>query len=103
MYMQRISIHPRSDHVADVRSLLQERVKGRQAEGVRSALSELAIGGDAPLFVVSILLNDLAAFEALRKRNQSDAGFQAFVGKLSSMERKPAQTDLFEVVVPMPS
>ncbi len=103
MYMQRISIYPRSDKVGEARALLQERVKTRQSEGLRAALSELAVGGDGPRFVIALMFNDLAAFEDLRRRNQADASFQAFFAKITSLERKPAEVELFEVVVPMQS
>ncbi len=103
MYMQRVSIYPDPEKVAEVRTLLIERAKARQSSGTRVALSELVAGSDTPQFIVSTLFEDLAAFEALRKRDQSDADFQKFVAKIASLIRKPAGFDLLEVLVPMPS
>ena len=103
MYMQRVSIYPDPQKVAEVRSMLVERVTARQSAGVRVALSEMVAGSHAPQFTVSILFNDLAAFEAYRKRDQADADFQKFVGKLSSLIRKPSGFDLLEVLAPMPA
>jgi quinol monooxygenase YgiN len=103
MYMQRVSIYPDPEKVAEVRALLTERAKARQSSGTRVALSELVAGSHAPQFTVSTLFDDLAAFEALRKRDQSDADFQKFVAKIGSLIRKPAAFDLMEVLVPMPS
>ena len=103
MYMQRVSIYPNPEKVGEVRTMLVERAKSRQADGVRLALSELVAGGHAPQFTVSILFNDLAAFEASRKRDQADGDFQKFVAKLSSLIRKPSAFDLMEVLAPMPS
>ncbi len=103
MYMQRVSIYPRSDKVAEARTLLQERARARQTAGIRIALAELAAGAGGPLFTISILFDNLAAFEELRRRNQSDTDFQSFVAKLTSLERKPGEVELFEVVVPMPN
>ena len=103
MYMQRVSIYPDPEKVGEVRSLLLERVKARQSAGIRGALSELVAGGHAPQFTVSVLFENLAAFEAFRKRDQSDADFQKFIGKLASLIRKPSGFDIMEVLLPMPS
>jgi hypothetical protein len=103
VYMQRITIYPNPEKVGEVRALLVERAKLRQGAGMRLALNELVAGGHAPQFTVSLLFDDLAAFEASRKRDQSDADFQKFVGKLSSMIRKPNAFDLMETLLPMPS
>jgi quinol monooxygenase YgiN len=103
MYMQRVSIYPNPANIAEVRTLLIERAKARQASGTRVALSELVAGANTPQFVVSTLFEDLAAFEALRKRDQSDVDFQKFAAKIGSLIRKPAAFDLMEVLVQMPS
>ncbi|HYM16035.1 MAG TPA: hypothetical protein VEZ14_10790 [Dehalococcoidia bacterium] len=102
MYMQRISIYPTPEKVGEARALLVERAKLRQEAGLRLALSELVAGAHAPQFTVSVLFNDLAAFEASRKRDQADADFQKFVAKLASLVRKPMGFDLMEVLAPMP-
>jgi len=102
MYMQRISLYPDPEKVADVRAMLVERAKARQAAGMRVALSELVAGGHAPQFTVSSLFDDLAAFEASRKRDQADADFQKFVARLVPSLRKPSSFDLMEVLVSMP-
>ena len=103
VYMQRVSIYPDPEKIADVRSMLVERVKIRQGAGIRVALSELVAGSDTPQFTVSLLFDDLAAFEAQRKRDQADGDFQKFVGKLASLVRKPIAFDLLEVLAQMPS
>jgi hypothetical protein len=103
MYMQRISIYPVPEKFGEVRTLLIERAKARQSSGIRVALSELIAGSDTPQFTVSTLFEDLAAFEASRKRDQADADFQKFVAKIASLIRKPTAFDLMEVLVPMPS
>ena len=103
MYMQRVSSYANPEKVGEVRSMLVERVTARQSAGIRVALSEMVAGSHAPQFTVSILFNDLAAFEAYRKRDQADGDFQKFVGKLSSLIRKPSGFDLLEVLAPMPA
>ncbi|MEX2247719.1 MAG: hypothetical protein WEC75_13660 [Dehalococcoidia bacterium] len=103
MYMQRVSIYPEPDKVPEVRTIVLERVKARQSSGLRVALSEMVAGTGAPQFTVSILWNDLAAFEAGRKSDQADADFQKFIGKLSGLIRKPSDFDILEVLAPMPS
>jgi len=103
MYMHRISIYPNADKVPEVRAMVTERVKARQSGGLRVALAELVAGTDAPQFTVSVLWNDLAAFEARRKSDQADADFQKFVAKLSTSIRRPSDIDILEVLLPMPS
>ncbi len=103
MYMQRVSIYPDPEKLGEVRSMLLERAKARQSAGIRLALTELVAGSDTPQFTVSTRFDDLAAFETQRKRDQADADFQKFVGKLASMIRKPTAFDLMEVLVPMPN
>jgi len=102
MYMQRVTVHPSPDKIAPARVLLLARAKTNRAAGQRIALSELVVGGHAPEFQITILFDDLAAFEAQRKRNQADKSFQTFATKLAATLRKPARIDLFEVLVAMP-
>lgn len=101
--MQRIFVYPDPEKLGEVRSLLLERAKARQGAGMRLALAELVAGSHTPQFTISTLFEDLAAFEAQRKRDQGDADFQRFVGKLASLIRKPTGFDLLEVLLPMPS
>ena len=99
MYAQRVTIYPRPESIREVRELLVERVKARQAAGIRVGLSELVAGSHTPQFTVASRFDDLAAFEASRKRDQSDADFQKFVAKLTSLLREPTAFDLLEVLV----
>ncbi len=73
-----------------------------QSRGQRIAFGELVAGKHAPEFQITILFDDLAAFEAQRKRNQADAAFQTFGTKLAATLRKPIVIDLFEILVAMP-
>jgi len=102
VYQQRVTIRPKPDSIAAARALLLARVKIGQAAGQQIALGELIAGRHAPEFQVIILFNDLAAFEAQRKRNQSDPTFQKFGAKLATMLREPIGIDLFEVLAVMP-
>ena len=102
MYAQRVTVHPSPDKIAAARTLLLARVKTGRASGQQIALGELVLGRRAPEFQVTILHSDLAAFEAQRKRNQADKGFQTFATKLAATLRKPVGQDLFEVLVAMP-
>ncbi|MHB8378093.1 MAG: hypothetical protein ACYDEB_14235 [Dehalococcoidia bacterium] len=103
MYMHRITIYANPEKVAELRALLIERTKARQAAGMRLALTEMVVGSHAPQFTVNVLFNDLAAFEASRKRDQADGDFQKFVAKLSSLIRKPSDFALLDVLLPMPT
>jgi hypothetical protein len=103
MYMQRVTIYPKPENIGQLRTLLAERVKMRQGAGIRSALTELVAGGETPQFSVAVMFDDLAAYEAFRKRDMADAEFQKFVGQIATLIRKPTAFDLLDVLVPMPS
>ena len=103
MYATRTTIYPDSGKFGEARELMRERVKAAQSAGDRIGLAELAVGTDGPQLIVTALFNDLAAFEARRKRNQADADFQKFIAKLASLARKPGSVDLVEILLPMPS
>jgi hypothetical protein len=100
--MQQVSVFPNPQHIDEVRGLFLERLKTRQASGIRVSLTELVAGAKTPKFVVSTLYDDLAAFEAARKFYQSDAGSQSFMANIGSLVREPLAFDLLEVLVPMP-
>ena len=102
MYSQRVTIHPNPEKVNEVRTLLVQRAKLTQAAGQQLALAEVIAGKHAPEFTVTLLFNDLTAFDAARKRNGADAAFQKFTAKLASLVREPVAIELLEVVVPMP-
>ena len=102
MYQQRVTVRPSPDKVAEARALLVAQAKTTQARGQRVALGELVAGRHGPEFQVILLFDDLAAFEAMRKRNQADAAFQKFASKLASISREPVAIELFEVLVVMP-
>jgi hypothetical protein len=102
MYSQRVTVHPSPTKIAAARALILARVKTGQASGQRIAFGELVVGRHAPEFQITILFDDLAAFEAQRKRNQADASFRTFGTKLAATLRKPVGVDLFEVLVAMP-
>jgi hypothetical protein len=102
MFMQRVSVYPSPQSIAEIRSLLVDRVTLQQGRGIRVALSELVAGSKTPQFVVTTLFEDLAAFEVQRKQ-YSDPESQKLVAKLASLVRKPLAYDLLEVLVPMPS
>ena len=102
MYQQRVTVRPNPEKVAEARALLVARAKATQAGGQRVALGELVAGKHGPEFQVILLFDDLAAFDALRKRNQADAAFQKFATKLASVSREPVAVELFEVLVVMP-
>jgi hypothetical protein len=102
VYQQRVTVHPNPEKIAEARALLVQRAKATQAAGQRIALGELVAGRHGPEFQIILLFDDLAAFEATRKRNQADATFQKFAAKLASLSREPVVVELFEVLVVMP-
>ena len=102
MYQQRVTIRPNADKIAEARALLVARVKATQAAGGQAALGEIVAGKHAAEFQVILLFKDLAALDAMRKRNQADKSFQTFATRLASISREPAAIEIFEILVAMP-
>jgi len=104
MFVQRLVFAPALGKFPDLRALLTERVKQRQAEGVDAALA-VAIDPtpDGAWFAMNIRHADLAALEAFRDRNAADAGFQAWNAKLVPLLGRNPAGDISETLsVPPP-
>ncbi len=101
-HMHRVFVYPKPENIDEVRTMFVERIKSRQAIGVRAEFAELVEGAEIPQFTVSTLYKDTAAFETMRQWYQSDAESQRFVAKLETLIREPTASDLLKVLVPMP-
>jgi hypothetical protein len=54
-------------------------------------------------FVMTIRYNTLAELEERRRSLASDAAFQAWGAKVAAVTRQPAESELLEVLIPLPS
>ncbi len=102
MYIQRTSLYPTFDKIFELRALLEERVKARQAQGITIGLQEQLFGPEGPAFTVVIRHDDLGGVERLRRQMITDPEFQAFLAKVGAVSRAPAKMELFEVLMPFP-
>jgi hypothetical protein len=82
-----------------LRETLEKRVAERQAEGIRSVLSE-QMASDAPRFAVTNLFCSLADLEAFRNRLRGDPIARGFRERVASLVATSPSAELSEVVVP---
>ena len=102
MFSQRGTHYPVFGKGPELRALLEERVKARQAQGFRVGLSAQMFGAEGVTYILTTIYPDLAALEKNRKENQSDPAFIAYQAKLTGLQRMPTKTELFEILVPVP-
>lgn len=99
MYTQRVHYYPTPGKEAEIRPILEDRVKGAPRRNVRSSLSQQMFAADGPVFVITNLHQDIASFEKARDANQSDPAFRTFGAKVSSLVRQPSKIEFFNVLV----
>ena len=102
MYVQRVSFYPALGKAFELRAVLEDRVKARQAQGLQIGLQERVASSEGPVFTLVILHRSLADLEELRRRNLTDDSFREFVTKVSSLSMNQPRTELSEVLVPLP-
>jgi len=103
MFSQRVTNYPAAGKGPELRTLLEERVKARQAKGLRTGLSTQMFGADGAAYVITTTYADLAALEKSRRENQSDPASRAFQAKLAGLQRVPQTIELFEILMPAPA
>lgn len=100
-FTQRALFYPGQGKGPEVRALLEERVKGLQASGEHANLSMGVYGSENPMFAFARFFQNMAAVEATRVRNQSDAMFLAFQTKMNPLVRQPTKVEFGEVLIPI--
>ena len=83
MFIQRTRIAPALGKGAAVEAELVQAVKNGQAKGRRVALGRRIFSSEGPAFVVTLLGDDLAALDAVRRENMADPDFQARGARLA--------------------
>lgn len=104
MYIHRESSYPAQGKGRELRALLEERVKAQQASGQAVSLGvQLFAGPEGMSYIRNARHEDLAAYEAARRRNQSDPAFPAYQAKVATLISRPNSSQLFEVLIPNPA
>jgi len=101
MITLRARIHPKLDKVGEVRAFLADSVTAAQAQGEKVGLAQRIYSSEGPLLVVPRRFDDLAAADAWRRRNVTDATWQERVAKLNALVRAPVQLSLEESIIPI--
>jgi hypothetical protein len=83
VFIQRTRIVPALGKAAVVEAELVQAVKNGQAKGRRVALGRRVFSSEGAAFVVTLLADDLAALDAVRRENAADAEFQARGARLA--------------------
>ncbi|MSQ14422.1 MAG: hypothetical protein EXR50_00960 [Dehalococcoidia bacterium] len=99
---QRITLYPAIGKGPELRAMLEEEVKARQARGITSGLQAQLFGIDGPAFTIGTQFPGIAAFEQRRESVPNDPGRQAYLAKVNQAISRPNRQQLFEVLVQVP-
>src|SRR5437764_20533 len=94
MYIQRITFFPALGKGPELRPILEERVRQRQAQGTRAGLQSAVFGADGPAFSLGIQVADLEALETVR------ANPLPVDPRIAALSRQPNLIELYEVLLP---
>lgn len=100
MYLQRNVFTPSIGRALALRTLFEDRIRIRQATGIRTGL-HTRLGGDGPRLTVSILHENLAAFEAFRDGLAAESGYAEFGEQVEEHLGAHAETSLSRLIVPL--
>ena len=102
MYILRIQYYPAMGKAAELRGVLEERIKMNPPQGVAVGLGRQLVPPDGPVFALSIRFPDMAAYETFMQSLAGDQTFPAFQNKVASLTIRPPKQELFEVLIPLP-
>ncbi len=96
MYSQRVTLFGAPGKAAEIRQILEERTRQRQAQGVRTSLATSAFASE-PCLALTTQFDDLGALETFRASaiGQPDP-------RVALLTRQPARVELYETIVPVP-
>jgi hypothetical protein len=100
-YALNTQIHPALGRNREVRGLLEELVRGLQAQGTSISLSERVISAVGMVYGTRAVYPDLAALERSRDQIARDEAYQSLVARVATMIRQPVTRSLNEIIVPM--
>ena len=85
-----------------LRPLMEEQIRARQARGQRVGLSRNIVG-DGYQFVVTAIFENLAAVQARIEENDQDAGIQNFMDRTSPLLGARSQSVIANVLIQPPA
>src|SRR5438105_3858032 len=94
MYTQRITFFPANGKGPELRTILEERVRQRQAQGTRAGLQSAVFGAKGPAFSLGIQVTDLEALETVR------ANPLPVDPRIAALTSQPNLIELLEVLLP---
>jgi hypothetical protein len=94
-------IYPALGRNREVRGLLEEMVRGLQAQGLPVSLSERVISTEGIVYGTRAVFPDLAALERRRDQIARDEAYQAVVARIAPLTRQPITRVLTQIIVPM--
>ena len=100
VYLQRNVYTPAIGRALALRTLFEDRIRIRQATGMRTGLNT-RLGGDGPRLTVSILHDNLAAFEAFRDGLATEPGYAEFGERVEAQLGAHAETTLSRIILPL--
>ena len=100
VYLQRNVYTPAIGRALALRTLFEDRIRTRQATGIRTGLNT-RLGGNGPRLTVSIVHEDLAAFEAFRDGLATEPGYAEFGEQVEAHLGAHAETTLSRIILPL--
>lgn len=102
MYSLRYHLYPALNNQAEVHSLVEERVREYQSEGVRSTCLSALMSELGPFVVAINQFEHLADLESWMAHNQNEAQ-RAWLSQINPLLRQPTKQNLFENLLIAPT
>ena len=99
-FAQRVVLSPAPGKTAEMRSLVAERIRQRQASGASASLAQTVFAPENALVVV-LGFQSLAEIDALRDGQRDNEEWQAYLMKIDSLSARLPAIELLEILVPM--
>lgn len=99
-YSLRIKQSPAAGKGAELRGLLEERIRKSIPGRLGAGLSTQVAPPDGAAFVVTHLFSNLAGLDEFRAANQKDSSFQTWANQVAGIVARPNQQELLRILVP---
>ena len=99
-YIQEIRHYPAPGKGPELRAVLEEWASTAPSRGFAHSLISQLLSSEGPVFINGIRHENLAAFQTYPQRSRDNPGFGPFIAKMQSLDARPQQTALFQVLIP---